>query len=65
MTLLRDLKQTVTNEIEDATKFTKLAAVDIKEQLTHEVRQGQMEQTKEDMAEGYNHIKQSVKNYFK
>ena len=64
MALMRDLKQSVTNGIEDLSKLTQLAVEDTTEEIKHQMRKEKMQQKVDDLKEGYTHMKQSIKDEF-
>lgn len=65
MSLIRDLKQNITNGLEDIGKVTKLGAKDISEKIQHEVNKEKLNSAVEDLKEDYNRVKSSIKNTFK
>lgn len=62
MTFLRNMKQTLTNGVEDITKLAKLKIEDETQQVKHEIRQDQMENTLDDLHDGYEKLKETIKD---
>ncbi|MGL4363093.1 MAG: hypothetical protein ACRCSG_07510 [Cellulosilyticaceae bacterium] len=65
MAFIREVKQELTNSVEDLTKLTKLKMQNVQEQMQNEVTQQNMEHIEEDLKTDYVQLKETIKNAIK